>query len=474
MATLQEGQTNHLCCKCDIDSLLKRAINLIDPPLYPNEVDGSSTMMTGGNVNGDGSSELKSAILSAEQITSVPSSDLSTKPTTSTKTKKRVHFEESSFNKRNKLSAHDVIHAFKLLIHATSAQSSELSNESYYMKSTWKELQEYTDVYRALLITSCLLMEILPIESSGGEPMSDSSFNVKWESCNTICTPSPSNPPYTPFLSPTTIEQLLSTSRKCILQLQYLEKICAAKTIAERHTESLSFYSGGDDIEDYDRCTNDLHTNYDWHDDGFLPKPCSYNNGEDVCNNGVSILHECCYAPHNLSVQPSSRYEKNAATKEWIRGERLISMCVEDYYECFDDVSTYNREFTADMTNGKLQKQYNDIFNVEEDMPFFTLAPAELAQEEESLLDIMVPNEPTNSTKSTASLKRKKKRRKPKERIKTNHLTSNRIQFNSGLDWKEGYLLLIHDRESLSLTTRVFVKVSIPISCYFSLQDNYH
>ena len=29
----------------------------------------------------------------------------------------------------------------------------------------------------------------------------------------------------------------------------------------------------GDDIHDYDRSIKDLISNYDWHDDGYLPQP---------------------------------------------------------------------------------------------------------------------------------------------------------------------------------------------------------
>lgn len=243
-----------------------------------------------------------------------------------------------------------------------------------------------------------------------------------------------------------------------LLLLQYLEKTCAAKTISERHTTTASFYIGGDDIEDYDRSIQDLHINYDWHDDGFLPKPAAYkttcatdtSNGDDGAS--TSILHECCYKPHKSSVQPSSRYEKNASTKDWVRGDRLVSLSLEDYEYAVDSSSHPNEKHNETVLSCDQEDTTESLF--------FDLSPAVLANEEESLLDIMIPMEQQAPTESAACKKKRRKRKTKQSKIQIEQQALSNNQTNdTSLDWKEGYLLFGCDRQDFPLTKRVFVKV---------------
>ena len=328
--------------------------------------------------------------------------------------KKKVRFHESCALPPKIVSAADAIQAYDLLIHAASislATSSYTSSTTivtngaeseYHSNMSWETLQQMADSYRALHVTSCLLIELLPLDVSSDVHASlgklEGGIIDTIEGCDS-CPPmqqcktstekggedddsAASSSVVVPNLSPEIVETLLSTSRKCILLLQALERKCAAKTVAQRHrhnnanigintipsnkgnnngfvlhqiTTSL-FYTRGDDIHDYDRSTSDLHANYDWHDDGYLPLPFSWlttttfgsssikptyttaaaeEGGTTAHNNeesySLNILKECLYCQQQSSDPPSSRHQRSAWTRDWIRRERIVSLQLEDY-----------------------------------------------------------------------------------------------------------------------------------------------
>jgi hypothetical protein len=142
--------------------------------------------------------------------------------------------------------------------------------------------------------------------------------------------------------------------------------------------------NGGDDIHDYDRSYSDLISNYDWHDDGFLLLPlCSSNScsstnyfhfptcdddnvntncidKEEECtskssslfvpsinNNNSNILYDCFYKVKYTSDPPSSKYERYAYTRDWVRDERVISLNIEDY----NDEHEYSNDYHDDNNN---------------------------------------------------------------------------------------------------------------------------
>jgi len=480
-------------CNCNMNSILTSVVSLIDPPLY--STDDNIDEKTSECVI-DGSEGSADSTQSNEPISKISSDDKITKK------KKKVQFNESSFEKRRKVSVHDSIRAYDLLLHVIHVQPLDLSDEFLYEKMSWNSLQQYADTYRALLITSCLLLEMLPTETN------HDNFDTTWPGCSPTCPILSTASSFIPVLSSSIIQSLLSTSRRCILLLQYLERICAAKSVADRHnsSDSTSFYIGGDDIEDYDRCTNDLHANYDWHDDGFLPQPGLYKSND----RGSSLIHECCYLPHNLSVQPSSHYEKSASTKEWTRGERLISLSVEDYGYYGDKIYNFDRDAVGDPDNTatgicnevehetvsssnmgsrsvghhhfrnmpydetECRPQQNlhdddtplEVSNEREETPVFTLSPTALAEAEEKLLDIMVPTallEPSSNSKSKR--KKNRKRKQKQKQLEETTLTQNQIRPKS-LDWKEGYLLIGFSNQIMPLSKRVYAKVSAHTSFF--------
>ena len=93
--------------------------------------------------------------------------------------------------------------------------------------------------------------------------------------------------------------------------LKCLERVCAATAVSERSrgragagsasgaaaglsaaagsVEAARSDGGGDDIHDYDRLDSDLAADYDWHDDGFLPRPRPRPSAAD----GGGLLVEC-------------------------------------------------------------------------------------------------------------------------------------------------------------------------------------
>lgn len=493
--------------KCDDPGiLLKRAVDLIDPPRYSAD-DG---VEKASGVRDCTSDERKPPCDSQDELSMITEypSELAGGSVPSTRIKpKKVQFKESSCQQTNKISVQDVIQAYDFLIHAAAILSSAYiknserkerytSKDISFLTTSWESVQQYADTYRALLITSCLLLEMLPSDSSNDSE----NYDAGCERNNTQYPISCTNPPHMPTLSPTITKILLSTSRRCILLLQSLDKLCTMKTISERHTgKSELYYPGGDDIDDYERSASDLDLNYDWHDDGFLPKPCSYNCRKSTTNNhgaGISILHECCYLPHYTSEPPSSKYEKSASTKDWIRGERLISMSLEDYqyYDGSSNGNHHSTNFQDDMLQGIVNQQSpladrsggyilpvpagikdtteknvsdqtrNHSFGSEgsgpEDFSFLNLSPGALAQEEENLLNIMISSEPSNST-NCALPKRKKKKKMSHHQMPEGHTINENQKIQSlSSHRKEGFLLLLSGNQNMDSTIRVYAKVS--------------
>ena len=259
---------------CDVEAcaLFDQAIDLIDPPRCADD-----------SKRDDGYNNSQHELTTKDENDGIA---------LSTDEVKRVKFEESTCFAPREVTATDAIEAieaYDLLVHAASLSASS-SREDLTQSATWKKMQHIADTYRALLVTSCLLLELLPRDE-------------------------------TTTFSPILEKTILSTGRRCILLLKALERICAAKSVSENNN-----MAGGDDIRDYDRAESDFISNYDWHDDGYLPLPFCYSK---VCRS--SVLDECCYLPIQQDP-PCSKYERNAWTRHWLRSERLVSMNVDDYY----------------------------------------------------------------------------------------------------------------------------------------------
>ncbi len=390
----------HRQCNCRSSLLLDRAIELIDPSPFSEITDRVDDPVANrlDNLVNDGVGEKENPKQNIFEPTDAfqHSSDANgafneqkggAKSATSTNVTavaiKKVRFSNTCAHQKA-VSVHDVMEAYDLLTHAVSLLTSSMKEKTTQftiIDSDWMTLQQIADTYRALLITSCLLMELLPSYSSEKELAhsngADNSQSLIESSQNheiypkNGCLHSRQNYSSTvPLLSSAIKKKILSTSRRCILSLQSLERICASKSIAQRHNkatysdttisevsgnlhkdihdqifQSTSFYSGGDDIIDYDRSLSDLHSDYDWHDDGFLPPPrhrnikCRPGGTENKSYNYLfakyakkaSILRECCYRPQIYEGPPSSRYEKSAQTRDWMRGERIVSLRLKDY-----------------------------------------------------------------------------------------------------------------------------------------------
>ena len=300
--------------ECTPSELFVRAMDLIDPPplLWSSNANNNSNChsQNGGGEKGRGVDTHHSELHESENETEAAV--------------KKVKFEESTCFAPKPVTAADAIRAYDLLIHAASSSSS-LSREDL-LQVSWDKLQNIADTYRALIVTSNLLLELLP-ETSSTAPSSQKAHAMIGETClqqNYEENNRRKSFTRTPSLSPTIEESILSTARRCILLLLSMERICAAKRISENIGRSAStkssFPERGDDIHDYDRDDGDLISNYDWHDDGHLPLPFCHS----------SVLYECCYLPIKQDP-PCSRFERNAWTRQWFRSDRIVSLKVEDY-----------------------------------------------------------------------------------------------------------------------------------------------
>lgn len=277
---------HHQRCGCAASALFERAIDLIDPPRWPSPAER------------DGDNDKHQETKGDEDDTGAV---------------KRVKFDVSTRYAPKEVTAIDAINAYDLLVHAASMSSSLSRGDLTQMD--WSKLRRLADIYRALLVTTCLLLELLsqdaPIASASsqkdgiGQPHGQIDGSCPFMRTADHC----------PALSPTITKRILSTSRRCILLLQALERICSEKKVL-----NINNIGGGDDINDYDRSEHDLVSNYDWHDDGHLPLP--------FCQS--KVLYECCYLPIQQDP-PCSKYERNAWTRDMLRGERLVSVHVGDY-----------------------------------------------------------------------------------------------------------------------------------------------
>jgi hypothetical protein len=293
-------------CDCTTSALFARAMDLIDPPRFSSDTNGS---FHNNNVESD-------------RDTSYETHD----DVNVTEPVKKVTFDEFTCFAPRTVTAIDAISAYDLLVHASS-MSSSLSRKDL-TQIAWSKLQNMADVYRALLVTSCLLLELLSNDTSAAYASHKDGRLWTNESCPQLRT----GADRAPVLSPAIENVIFSTSRRCILLLQTLERICAAKSIAENVSIGAStnlFFGGGDDIHDYDRSEDDLVSNYDWHDDGHLPLPFCQSKVLERCNRS-SVLHECCYIPIQQDP-PCSRFEKNAWTRYFSRGRRLVSLNIDDH-----------------------------------------------------------------------------------------------------------------------------------------------
>ena len=344
-------------CDCTTSSLFKRAMDLIDPLRWSSDTNGSSHY---DDVERDGD-------------TSYEIHDDITEPLMA----KKVKFDDfaTCFAPRT-VTAADSIRAYDLLVHATSITSS-LSREDL-TQIAWKKMKNMVDIYRALLVASCLLLELLSRDTSAAsasridDKEEQPCQQTKIESCPLIRAVADHAPVH--VLSPTIEKRILSTARRCILLLQVLERICTAKSIAENNSRGAStktFSAGGDDIHDYDRTEGDLVSNYDWHDDGYLPLPFCQSKVSERRRRS-SVLHECCYLPKQQDP-PCSRFERNAWTRHWFRSERLVSMNIDDHIINNDqyndaenpskDIEVHSRE--ADMPLPDISDSNHDDDGVE-------------------------------------------------------------------------------------------------------------
>lgn len=450
-------------CSCSPIDLLIRSIDLIEPP--------RSSSSVGGDEKPDGKK------CSADQA------DGNIAPPAASK--KGVRFDPSCLPPKKRISVDDAARSYEMLVHAASiASTSPLSSSESDGLGTidaytgWDELNIAADIYRALLVASCLLLELAsPDPSSDADDWpirTDTERSITSNDASTCplqCTGDSDEPMSTSFFT-STEEDILSTARRCILRLQSLERICAAKAIAQSHRSDpmhlASFYEGGDEIHDYERPIPDLHANYDWHDDGFLPTPFAHiittadDNG-DVTFQRTKFLSECCYRPEYPNDPPSSRYEKSAWTRDLIRGDRVVSLRLMDYQdEC--DQQGINATELACMGNREMNTTRNDttdngtehFSNEGNDEPSahgvsLDISPSELAKEEDYLIDIMLASEASMGTASASASKRpgitktkrkKKKRNKTKKKEEQNTADDNRSQGGQSVQAKEGFLLV--------------------------------
>jgi hypothetical protein len=455
------------------------------------------------------------------------------------KKEKKVRFsleEESNIlpttRRRPTISTGDAIRAYRLLVHAASIVSAIVPSSSSSSRCGiasidevdrdapsaisigWEKLSVAADVYRALLVASCLLLELLPPTSSsnddgdGGDSIHDDKDDTTRSEEERLVRESTGSaerrvsslvkfPPLCPVdddddvatsrvvavpaLSPSIENEILSTCRLSIRQLRTLEGMCAAKAIyssfrhrRRRREDSHVFYAtstttmtttpaesalfdpsvsmllphheGGDDIHDYDRPMSDLSDNYDWHDDGFLPPPSSYflyadeggssqQSSPDSSSSCVgsdhssNILLDCFHRQRYPTDPPSSKFEMSARTRDWIRGDRLISLNSVDYesprlsrhdvhdvgnYErlCEDeeedrgvrppDKTTDDEDEDVDIDDGGENLDYYEDDGLGGGMGSISLniSPVALAIEEEILLDVMLADRGVSSSSS--------------------------------------------------------------------------
>jgi len=237
--------------------------------------------------------------------------------------------------------------------------------------------------------------------------------------------------------------------------LKCLERVCAARAVSERSRgragagsagllEAARSGGGGDDIHDYDRLDSDLAADYDWHDDGFLPRP------RPSAADGGGLLVECLVRPADAGrVERCRRHERTARTRFWNRGERVISLDVGDYYTptktCRDDDTDRDDGGLFSHEEGDADDGASSVRAGEEIS--LDLSRHALADEEEALLDTMLPGTAVPSRDDARPPRRKKRRKNKSEREEGGKATTE-----AGM--AEGFLLLVSHGSSGGLTRR--------------------
>lgn len=564
-------------CRCTLSDLLERSIELIDPSPPsrnpPNDSDHDDVLAAPAtfpvshhapDVDVDADAAVVADNDSAIEVAKVEDKD-DRRPTHGSEAslhksniEKKVRFSKSCRPSKASISAIDARRAYELLMHAESFISLSFPSPSstdrvtindndkcdtttmQYIESSssWETLNDVADIYRALLVTACLLMELLPAASdtTATSCLENDAPSNKTETYSPLgqyqystlhhhnCCPLlrkldyDDSQQFIPTFTPSIMNELLSTSRRCIQQLQSMERICAIKTISERlysqsnASSSNSWVSlhheGGDDIHDYERPIVDWYANYDWHDDGFLPLPffhhtVNINNNHGVtssisCNNIYSqsnliphstivddktksnILYECCYRPHYHTDPPSSRYEKVAWTRDWIRGERIVSLRMEDY-QCCDEKELHREGSVDDLNYSGADDEghtteinsfggcIDDSNSSDEENLSLDISSAVLAEEESCLIDVMLageapcPSSNNGHKKRAVSIKevRRKKRLKLKQKKELQQrgavtiATEQTVQ--SSICGKEGFLLLVREETTSGSLPQLFV-----------------
>jgi len=501
---------------CSLSHLLKRSIDLIDPGRHHQ----SSTVESGGT---------------ATTTTTDTTQNQNDAPSTANhnNNNKTVSFSSSCAPPNKLISVNDVKQAYDLLLHATSMSISSSSppltsdgniqhnNTIVNEHSSWNDLSILADIYRALIVASNLLLELLPHDDSSSSSDTNnttqdeqSTKQQQQSSCPLQCLNNDDD--HILSLTQATIKDILSTIRRSILLLQLLEHVCAIKSISQRRRynnssngKDLQYEGSGDDIHDYDRSMKDLISNYDWHDDGYLPQPFTHydivdnvgttaTNGNDKKDvQSSNILLECCYRPTYPSDPPSSKHERNAYTRDWIRGDRIVSLCIDDY-QYFDDDGSSMKEvvnndigveddsFSNTTDNLDLNDQADDTDNSaeEEHGISLNLSKAEFEEEEGYLIDIMLADNVQQQNKSTqrskAQVKRIAKERKKRKRQNKNKrkqdarcqqleeqldvtsdastVMTNQVKPQSHT--REGFLLLICEDKPLNILQHIQNKTS--------------
>lgn len=422
-------------CDCSASTLFERAMDLIDPPRWSSDTNKNGSSQDDDNMERDTDS-LHHEMCDDESVT---------EPVV-----KRVKFDDSTCFAPRTVTAADAIQAYDLLVRAAS-MSSSLSGEDL-TQMAWNRMQNIADVYRSLLVTSCLLLELLSKDTSAesaSQIIDDSTEQPCRQTKKENCLLIRSAVEPIPVLSPIIEQGLLSTARRAILLLQALERICTAKSVAENTSRGAStnlFSAGGDDIHDYDRSENDFVSNYDWHDDGHLPLSTSQDS---------SVLHECCY----LRVKqdpPCSKFERNAWTRYWVRDERLVSMNIEDY---INDV------------------QYDDKQNLSKDIEVVSRGGRDMV-----LHDMSCSNHDDDCFESNKNIVSSEENR-TKRRRTTNTFTVKQTALVEDRNdiVKEGFLLLscdscdalIDDHENTSRNRKGFLRVYCKLhpSGWLSIED---
>ena len=512
-----------MSCNCSLSHLLRRSIDLIDP--------GRATSGTDDGDNNNNNNITTAKAKEVEKGDDTPTSKCTS--TTKVHKKKKVAFSTSCAPPNKLISASDILQAYELLMHAVSIFSSPLLASSTDTTTTttlgndddkdsdfnninasmsWEEINVIVDIYRALIVTSNLLLEFLPTANDKATDINNdddhtlnnvlSTANTQQQQCCPMQCTNNDNSSVIPSLTPTIEKDILSTPQRCILLLQSLERICAVKAISQRHLNTklplllhpTLINEGGDDVHDYDRSISDLYANYDWHDDGFLPHPFTFNGNDKACNNNNNnILQECCYRPQYHTDPPSSKHERSAYTRPWILGDRIVSLCLDDYryvggqnYEqsnFHNDTewaeeretgfySTDNIISGEDLSDANQNPSNSESANIEEDEHIpLNISPTELNDEEGCLFDIMLSadqksangnpiNHPTSKKQVRRNAKERKKRKRQKSKRTQQQLqqqqddaTNNNASQTASqhVHAKEGFLLLVLDDKPSSI-----------------------